>query len=517
METILDLKRKEKPLMLQKSLKVLLVEDEKISAGIIKKVLKETHLPHQVIHKSSGHEALNMFHKQNFDLIVLDYLLQDTDGYHLLKKIRKLEKDIPIIILTGKGNENIAVKMLKNGADDYLIKSQLNPVLLNQVIREVFNKRKKKKEEREDIGQIKERASYLDSIIKNSLGSIALIDESGYFKFHHNYNAKNIFGLENNEIVGKNLFEFLVPEDIEKFKNALKSVQADQQTTMEVKAQMPKKGFVIGYTKINNQLHNPILKGYVINAIDITPIRESQQKILQYYEKLKRAYKELDDFTYIIAHDLKTPLNWVNKINAFIEEDIAREDWETLKTHQEMMTQSITKMENLINGVWDYSRITTDNREQLQKIDLNHLLRELEKNFKINYKFSLEIPEKLPVINTNKIQLEQIFYNLLANAIHHNDKDHAYVSVNYQLIDDNKIQMILTDNGPGIPDQYQNKVYNMFFSLKDDEFRQHNRGIGLTIVKKLIEKNDEKIWFETEKGKGTTFYFTWHINWENCK
>ena len=119
---------------------------------------------------------------------------------------------------------------------------------------------------------------------------------------------------------------------------------------------------------------------------------------------------------------------------------------------------------------------------------------------------NVEVDENLPTFEIDKVQLEQVFQNLISNAIKFIDKEHGLITVKYIK---NEIEHIFAveDNGPGIDEKYFDKIFNIFQTLKPrDEFE--STGVGLSIVKKIIENLDGKVWLESKIGEGTTFYFS---------
>ncbi|MGY6647520.1 sensor histidine kinase [Wenyingzhuangia sp. IMCC45574] len=213
---------------------------------------------------------------------------------------------------------------------------------------------------------------------------------------------------------------------------------------------------------------------------------------------------ELEKFAYITSHDLKAPLRGISSLATFIKEDLEDGLTEDVKSHVDLMQGRIEHLENLITGILHYSRI---GKILIESIDLNLMVKQELENYVTLKNVVFNIDENLPVINGDKIQLSQVVSNLISNAIKHNDKE--VCMINISCLEDSEHYIItFKDNGPGIEMQYHEKIFDVFQTL-DSKDTPDNTGIGLSIVKKIIEKHNAKIWVESNGKLGSKFIISY--------
>lgn len=219
---------------------------------------------------------------------------------------------------------------------------------------------------------------------------------------------------------------------------------------------------------------------------------------------LKHSNQELDQYAHIVSHDLKGPLRGISNVVSWIEEDHKNELSPKLTEYLTLIKGRVTRAENLIQGLLDYARI--DKESAIERVDLNILLHEVIDNLpdKAGVKFDV-VP--LPVLQAEKILLYQVFYNLVTNAIKYNDKETKKVKIYYADIGP-QYHFYIHDNGPGIEEQYFNRIFIIFQTLRDrDTFE--STGVGLAIVKKILDRKRQNIFIDSKPGEGSTFSFTW--------
>jgi len=248
---------------------------------------------------------------------------------------------------------------------------------------------------------------------------------------------------------------------------------------------------------------------YSVYSIRVKNIVEYGQKLEAEVEKrtedLNKSNKELEDFAYIVSHDLKAPLRGINELSEWISEDYSGVLDKEGKEDLEMLKERASKMNDMIQGILEYSRIGRMEGKP-GEIDLNELVRDTIDLLSPPENIKIEIENKLPEYTADRTRLTQLFQNLLSNAIKHLDKPKGIIKVGC-LSKEKEWEFSISDNGPGIEKQYFEKIFKMFQTLKADPTGK-STGIGLTIVKKIIDLYEGRIWLKSELGKGTTFYFT---------
>ncbi len=251
-----------------------------------------------------------------------------------------------------------------------------------------------------------------------------------------------------------------------------------------------------------------ILAAYTINLIRVRNIvaygRELEIKVAERTDELEHVNKELKDFAYIVSHDLKAPLRGINEISSWIYEDYNKVLNKEGKENLKLLRERTTRMNDMIKGILQYSRVGRIEGEA-EEVDLNKLLKDVIDLLNPPKNIKIKVENKLPTYKADRTRLTQIFENLLSNAIKYIDKPKGIVKVGCTEEGD-YWKFSVTDNGPGIEEKHYEKIFKIFQTLKSEP-SEGNTGIGLTIVKKIIDLYKGRIWVESEIGKGTTFYF----------
>lgn len=240
-------------------------------------------------------------------------------------------------------------------------------------------------------------------------------------------------------------------------------------------------------------------------ASEASKQKAAEQKLKDYLATLESANKELDQFAYVVSHDLKAPLRAIVTLTNWIEEDETSVLSEESRQHFETLKGRIVRMENLINGILQYSKASKS--VKLKAVDTEKTLRELEEGLQVHDNFSIIYKGKFPVLYTEEIKIEQIFANLISNAVKYNDKPKGVLEIEALEMEE-CCQFSFKDNGPGIDPKYHHKIFQIFQTLEARDSYE-STGIGLSIVKKIIEEKGGKIWIESKEGEGARFVFTW--------
>lgn len=237
--------------------------------------------------------------------------------------------------------------------------------------------------------------------------------------------------------------------------------------------------------------------------IEVRKKAEAQKEKL--IAELDNANRELKDFAYIVSHDLKAPLRAIGSISQWIYADYADKIDDDGKMQLDLLLNRVNRMQALIEGVLSYSRVTRV-KEENELMDLNKVVHEAIEMIAPPEKFKITVDKNLPVVSFGPTRILQIFENLLSNAVKYNDKEVGEIHIRCQDLG-NEWELSVSDNGPGIEEKYYDKIFQIFQTLKArDEYE--STGIGLTIIKKIIESNGGRITVKSVPGEGITFNFT---------
>ena len=238
-------------------------------------------------------------------------------------------------------------------------------------------------------------------------------------------------------------------------------------------------------------------------ALNIREHKKAEEQNEQLLIKLEKSNKELQEYAHIVSHDLKSPLRSINALLSWIKADNKDDfDQASLKNFN-LIEMTLEKMDQLITDILMYSSIDSYNTKK-QDIDLNILIDNLKQILFIPDNITIIVKNKLPIVFGERAKMQQLFQNLIGNAIKFNNKEKGLVEINFRS-EKSFYQFSVKDNGLGIHKKYYNSIFKIFHSLKNDI---NSSGIGLSIVKKIVDLYQGKVWVESEINVSTTFYFT---------
>ncbi len=359
-----------------------------------------------------------------------------------------------------------------------------------------------------DISQQKaaeEKAKMMASIVESSDEGIISYSREGLV-LSWNPGAEKIFGYAASEIIGKHISILTPDERKSEIANIIERVLTGEHMDHVETIRKKKNNELINVSLTISPIKDSFGKITAISGIarDITTRLKLEKDQATLLHQLENKNQELNHFVYLASHDLKAPLRAIGAIAYMLLEDYSDILDEAGKKNLNTLSGRVKRLDSLIDAIQHYSSIDTGVTD-LQFINMNNFVQQIIHLINPPAKIKIEI-DPLPEIVFSVRQLELVFTHLLCNAIEYNDKPVGYVKISCLEKEDYWLFSV-ADNGNGIDEKYFEKIFQIFQSLASRD-QKESLGIGLSIVKKIIEINEGKIWLESTPGKGSTLYFT---------
>jgi two-component system sensor kinase FixL len=240
-------------------------------------------------------------------------------------------------------------------------------------------------------------------------------------------------------------------------------------------------------------------------STDITERRKAERRQKEVLEQLESINSELSDFTKMVSQDLNTPQGGIEALTKCLQEDCTGKLDEKGKEQLDLLFNKVNRMYKMIDGILKYSRIGYST-EQKVRINLNELIEQIIEKVSARGNIAIEVEDELPVIESEEALIAEVFQSLLSNAAKFMDKPQGQIRIGC-IEEDIFWKFSIADNGPGIAREHFSRIFQMFQTISpQDKFG--GIGIGLSLVKKIVETYGGTIWIESELGQGTTFFFT---------
>ena len=395
---------------------IIVVEDDVGMNNLVQKVLSRA--GYETIGATSGAEGLKKVADAKNPMVILDYGLPDMNGAKFVEKMTKLDRRVPFLVLTGQGDERVAVDMMKLGAIDYVIK------------------------------------------------------ESGFIEY--------------------------LPQTLAK---AMEKVETEKK--LEIAEERLRRA--------NEELERRVLE----RTAELAAANEELKKEIVERERvereLKRSNGELEQFAYIASHDLREPIRKVCAFSRLLESSLKGKLDADQAENLNYLIDGADRMMRMVDALLSYSRITT-RANPIEEIDLNQTVRNLEA-FEVAERLretggSIDVPEKLPSVLGDPIQINELMQNLLSNALKfHRDDIPPKIVIGSKKKDDDFVEILVKDNGIGIEEGEAEGIFTMF-KRAHDRNKYEGSGIGLAICKKIVERHGGEIGVRSNPEGGSTFWFT---------
>ena len=486
-----------------RTIHILLVEDTETDVLIIRRTLSRSNLNYELTVVRQAEEALDLLEEDAspYDVLVTDHRLPGMHGLELCREVLGKRHSVAMVMLTGAGSEDLAVQALKVGVDEYLIKDTRGGylALFTTVIEEVVRRQAEKREH----SRAERRLRHLAAIVESTHDAVIGCDLDSVI-VSWNPAAERMFGFSREEALGRQLV-ILLPDD-----------HGDEMSRMMERIFSGER--IENYETVRRRKDHSTLEV----ALTVSPIRDGDGEIVgasaivrditaQRKAELDRrkAMHEMETFLFGVTHDLKSPVLSAQGMLGLLREEL-QDPSEDLCTYMNHMQTSLSWMAQLLEDLAEMSRVgRTDTSSE--NVDLGEIAEEVASELLpmvTDRVLHIEVQPNLPLVFCNPRRLRQTLSNLMGNAVKFTsgvDPSRIEVGADRE-IKDGKITFYVLDNGPGIPRGEQQRIFEMFY-------RRHGRevpgtGMGLAVVKKIVESVGGSIWVDSQVGQGAKFMFS---------
>jgi two-component system sensor kinase FixL len=490
--------------------KILLVDDRPQNLLVYEVILAE--LDEDLVMARSGEEALAQIESQSFAVILLDVNMPVMDGLETARRIRSDDRfaHLPIIFMTAFADDFRIAEGYAHGAVDYMQTPVVPEVLRAKV--KVFADLFHMTEElhrRRNAEAARQSAESIRLILDASLDAVVTIDEQGRVT-GWNPQAATAFGWSREEVTGEDLADLIIPErDRAAHRRGLAQFLATGEGPLLNRrlelAALRRDGVEIPIELTISPLSLPDRYEFSAFIRDITERKATEEKIRHYASELERSNRELDQFAYSASHDLRSPLRAIGQMASWITEDHGKDLPEEVCRDLGLIERRVRRMQQLLDDMLEYARASRQEGE-LTQVDSEKLVHEIVDLLAPPPGFNVCVGP-IPTLQTQRAPLAQVLRNLIGNAIKHHDRAVGHIEISAQNRGD-RVEFVIRDDGPGIPREYHEEIFRMFSTLKPRDVLEGS-GMGLAMVRKILDNRGGAIYVESAEGRGATFHFTW--------
>ncbi|MGE5432560.1 MAG: PAS domain S-box protein [Syntrophomonadaceae bacterium] len=515
--------------MEKESIRLLVIEDNPGDAALIEDMIADiSEIRIEMMHVTRLAAGLEALEKYGMDAVLLDLGLPDSFGINTLHKVQAHNSAVPIVVMTGLNDKQVAVQAIKGGAQDYLVKGRIDSELLEHSLR--YAVERKRIEE-----ALIESQSELKATFDQAAVGIAHVSLEGKW-LKVNQKICDITGYTTEELEKLDFQTITHPEYLEKDVEQVKMIIENKTTTYSTEKRYIRKDGTsiwvnLTVSLVRDTAGNP---AYFISIIeDISERKEAEEKVFRYSEELRKSKEELeknalkldalnknlqevnaskDKFFSIVAHDLRSPFSALLGFTEYLSHNIDELEKEEIKDFAFRVHTSLKRIFRLVDNLLQWSTLQSGGMKfSPVKFCLNLLVKEVldiyqvnaaRKSINLNFEFDHDYD-----VYADKNMTDTVIRNLLSNALKFTYPEGR---VTISLKDDtDSVIVAVSDTGTGISKEDMQKLFRIEESVsRTGTDKERGTGLGLILVKDFVERNGGKLWVESEPGQGSTFKFT---------
>jgi len=451
-----------------------------------------------------GAEVLEKVRKDQDLVMVLDYMLPDMTAEDVIKSLAEKELTIPFIMMSGRGNEKIAVQMMKLGARDYIVKDTTFLDFLPQVVTKVVDTIQTERKLAETEHTLRESENKYHLVIENAKDGIYILQDDRFVFVNDAF--CDMFGYTRNEILDLTSIMALVDEESHELIN-------DRTEKLKKGEEVEDQYEFVGKKKNGEKLHLDTSIGLI--NFQGRPARQgmirdiTERKIAE--EKKQELEKMKSDFMLLVSHELGTPLMVVGLSLEHLVDSHKVIDDEEFRSVVDKINLNLARIKKLKYFMSNMILLEQGKFEpQMTPVFLHHIARQSMDELSLiardkEIEIIFEVPD-LDIVMADKERIHEVLSTIIDNAIRYTPVGGRIVISGKQTTDE--VEMTVCDNGIGIAQELQESIFERFFQIQDILSHKDGFGLGLSIARGIIHSHNGIIWVESEFRKGSSFHFS---------
>jgi|GEM_PF-5691359 len=481
---------------------VLLIEDDEDDYIYVRDILQDVDgRSYHIQWVDNYHDAQKITDQKKFDVYLLDFFLGEIDktGLHLLEEIKSKQHDVPVIIMTGKGDHMLDVQAMQAGAADFLTKGDFTPEMLERSMRYAITQYR-------TLNQLRESQQQIRDFLENATDLILILDADGQFVFA-NRACTDILKYNDTDLQTLKLEDIIHPDckhTISQFYELLDHESANG--VIITTAFQSKDGTKI---EVEGNINSRQENGYGVSIRGIfrnmTQVNKFQRQQLE-FNLQREKNQQLRQMVMDLSHDIRTPLTGLSTSVYLMGKSKTEQD---RIRHQDKIEYQIERLNKMAEKLLSVTRLSNDTQFELASTDINKLIKDIASTFVDSYHFKeiallLHLYDELPHIEIDVFHFERVISNLLENALNYTDVG-GIVTILTQQLSDKLVEITITDTGIGIPPEELPNIFNEFYRVDKARTDGNRLGLGLAITHRIITLMGGNIFVESIVGEGTTF------------